>query len=55
MAGIRRAVRLLHGIGNITGDAKAKTLTVEYEPATVSVDAIQRAVDEAGYDSEVAT
>ncbi len=45
------AVGRLQGLGKITGEAKSRTLTVEYEPATVAVEAIQEALKGIGYES----
>jgi|TARA_B100002003_G_C13764728_1_gene379757 copper chaperone CopZ len=48
---IRMAVGRLDGFGKITGEAKSRTLTVEYEPARVTVKAIQGTLKQLGYDS----
>ncbi len=48
---IRLAVGRLKGIGKISGQAKSKTLTVEYEPSVLTVDAVQEALKEIGYES----
>ena len=48
---IRLAVGRLKGIGKISGHAKSKTLTVEYEPSVLTVDAVQDALKEIGYES----
>ena len=48
---IRLAVGRLDGIGKISGHAKSQTLTVEYEPSALTVDAIQEALKNIGYES----
>ena len=48
---IRLAVGRLEGIGKISGQAKSKTLTVEYEPSVLTVDAVQEALKGIGYES----
>ncbi len=48
---IRLAVGRLKGIGKISGQAKSKTLTVEYEPSVLTVNAVQAALKEIGYES----
>jgi copper chaperone CopZ len=45
------AVGHLQGLGKVTGEAKSRTLTVEYEPAKVTVEAIQGTLKQLGYDS----
>ncbi len=47
------AVGRLRGITKISGDAKARTMTVEYETSTVTVEQIQQALETVGYDSTV--
>ena len=47
------AVGRLHGINKISGDVKPRTITVEYEPPTITVEAIQEALEKVGYDSTV--
>ena len=48
---IRQAVGRLKGIGKISGEAKSKTLKVEYEPAVLTVEAVQDALKQIGYES----
>ncbi len=45
------AVGRMHGIGTINGEAKSRTLTVEYEPSSVTVEGIQSALNQVGYES----
>ena len=48
---IRLAVGRLEGIGKISGEAKSKTLTVEYEPSEMTVEAVREALKQIGYES----
>ncbi len=48
---IRMAVGRLNGVGKISGEAKSKTLTVEYEPSALTVEAVQAALKQIGYES----
>ncbi len=45
------AVGRLNGVGKISGEAKSKTLTVEYEPSALTVEAVQEALKQIGYES----
>ncbi len=45
------AVGRIKGIGKIDGDDKSRTLTVDYEPTALTVEAIQEALKEVGYES----
>ncbi|MDQ3931533.1 MAG: hypothetical protein M3252_01655 [Actinomycetota bacterium] len=45
----------LGGIGKVRGDAKARLIKVEYDPAILSVEAIQDALESVGYESTVMT
>ena len=45
------AVGRLNGVGKISGEAKSKTLTVEYEPSALTVEAIQDGLKQIGYES----
>ena len=45
------AVGQVEGIGKVRSDVKSRTLSVEYQPSTVSVKAIQQALEAVGYDS----
>ncbi len=47
------AVGQVNGTGKVSGDVKARTVSVEYEPSTVTVEAIQQALTTVGYDSTV--
>ncbi len=47
------AVGRLPGIGKVSGEVKPRTIAVEYEPPTITVEAIQKALEEVGYDSTV--
>ncbi len=47
------AVGRLQGIGSLNGDAKARTMTLEYDASTLTVMRIQQAIDSIGYDSTV--
>ena len=47
------AVGRLQGISKISGEVKSRTLTVEYDPSAVTVEAIQQALEAIGYDSAV--
>ena len=48
---IRLAVGRLKGIGKISGEAKSKTLNVEYEPSVLTVESVQEALMQIGYES----
>ncbi len=48
---IRLAVGRLNGIGKISGEAKSRTLTVEYEPPEMTVEGVQEALKQIGYES----
>ena len=48
---IRLAVGRLHGVGKISGEVKSRTLTVEYEPSSLTVEAVQDALNQIGYES----
>ena len=45
------AVGRLQGIGKISGEVKSKNLQVEYEPSTLTVEAVQEALRRLGYES----
>jgi len=47
---IKKAVGSLHGIGSITVDLNAKTVTVEYDSTKVQLDSIKNAIEDQGYD-----
>jgi len=48
---IRMAVGRLQGVGKIGGEVKSKTVTVEFEPSTLTVKAVQEALKRLGYES----
>ncbi len=48
---IRTAVGRIMGVGKISGDDKSRTVTVEYEPAALTVEAIQEALKQVGYEN----
>ncbi len=47
------AVGRLQGVSKISGEVKSRTLTVEFEPTVVTVEAIQQALNAIAYDSAV--
>ena len=47
------AVSQVDSVNTVDGDAKARTITVEYDPAAVKVEAIRKALDDIGYESAV--
>ena len=47
---IRMAVGRLKGVNKVSGEAKSRTVTVEYDASTVTVEAIQEALKRVGYD-----
>ena len=47
------AVRRLNGVGEVVGDWKSHTVTIEYDPENIDVEAIQEAMMVFGYDSTV--
>ncbi len=48
---IRMAAGQLGGVNSVDGDSNTQTITVEYDPAAVTVDAIRDALSELGYES----
>jgi copper chaperone CopZ len=46
------AVRLVKGVQKVDGDAKAKTLTIEFDPQVTSTEAVKKAMARAGYNAE---
>ena len=46
---VKKAVGALD-VSNVAVDLNAKTVTVEYDQATVSLDSIKNAIEEQGYD-----
>lgn len=53
MATIRLAVGQIEGVTEVEGDHAKQTITVGYEPATVTAEAIRTALEEIGYASTV--
>ncbi|MEE8336740.1 MAG: heavy-metal-associated domain-containing protein [Dehalococcoidia bacterium] len=51
MATIRLAVGQVEGVTEVEGDHAKQTITVGYEPATVTPQAIRTALEEIGYAS----
>ena len=47
------AVGRLQGISKISAEVKSRTLTVEYDPSVTTVNTIQQAMEDIGYDSTV--
>ena len=47
------AVGHVRGIGELNGDAKSKTLCIEYDPSEVTVEGVQQALAGIGYESTV--
>ncbi len=50
---MRASVRRLAGVGQFVGDWHEHTVQVEYEPDLVTVEEIQAALSQFGYDSAV--
>ena len=46
------AVRRVKGVQKVEGNAKDKTLTVEFDPQVASVEDIKKAMAWAGHDAE---
>ena len=46
---IEKAVTKLPGVRFISGDPEAKNVTVEYDPASATIEAIEQAMEEEGY------
>ncbi|MEA5014396.1 MAG: copper ion binding protein [Candidatus Limiplasma sp.] len=47
---VTKAVSALPGIGGVSVDLKAGTVTVEHDPAQSALDAIKAEIQEQGYD-----
>jgi copper chaperone len=47
---VTTAVTALEGVSSVAVDLGAKTVTVEHDPNLTSVDSIQAAIEEQGYD-----
>ncbi len=52
IATIKHAVSALDGVSRVEGDPLTKRVTVEYEPASVALSAIEAAMEEEGYPVE---
>jgi copper chaperone len=46
---IKRAVGALRGVSSVEVSLEQKTVTVEFDPASISLPAIQTAIEEEGY------
>ena len=49
IASIQKAVTKLPGVRFLEGDPEAKKVTLEYDPGSVQLDAIERAMEAEGY------
>ena len=47
------AVRHLNGVGEVAGDWRSRKVTIEYDPESIGVEAIQEAMMVFGYESTV--
>ena len=47
---VKSAVGALAGVQSVAVDLKAKTVTVEHDPATAPVDRIKAEIEDIGYD-----
>lgn len=47
---VKKAVGSLDGVGSVSVDLKAKTVTVEHDPSKATVDQIKNAIEDQGYD-----
>ena len=47
---VKKAVGELNGTGGVAVDLKAKTVTVEHDPAKAPLEAIKAAIEDQGYD-----
>ena len=47
---VKNAVGALPGVQSVAVDLKAKTVTVEHDPATAPVDKIKTEIEDLGYD-----
>ncbi len=46
-------MRRLNGVGEVAGDWRLHTVTIEYDPENIDIEAIQEAMMVFGYDSTV--
>jgi len=49
---VKKAVGALNGVDSVKVDLESKKVYVEYDPARVSLDAIEKAIEDQGYDVE---
>ncbi len=49
------AVGRVKGIGELSADAKSKTLCIEFDPSELTVEEVQQALAGIGYESTVLT
>lgn len=47
---VTKAVTALAGVGGVNVDLEAKTVTVDFDEAEVSLDSIREAIEDEGYD-----
>jgi len=47
---VKNAVGALPGVSGVTVDLKAKTVTVEHDPATATLEKIKIEIEDQGYD-----
>jgi copper chaperone CopZ len=47
------AVGHLEGVGEVSADVKARTLSVRYESSQVTVESVQEALMQIGYESTI--
>jgi copper chaperone CopZ len=47
------AVGHLKGVGEVSADAEARALSVRYDPSNVTVESMQEALSQIGYESTV--
>jgi copper chaperone len=47
---VRSSVGALPGVSNVAVDLKAKTVTVEHDPVTATLEQIKIAIEDQGYD-----
>ncbi|MDA8234577.1 MAG: copper chaperone CopZ [Clostridia bacterium] len=49
-ASVEKALKGLNGVGNATVNLEAKNVTVEYDGSAVNVEAMQKAIEDVGYE-----
>jgi len=52
---VRMAVGRLQGVNKVSGEVKSRTVTVEYDASTVTVEAIHEALKRVGYEATTLT